>query len=119
MQLLYSTAQGLGFSGPPENLYDPDVNIFFGTKLLRQLIDRYGENLQRVYSAYNSGRPDLYLTSSQVGRNVQRLLANLERFLEPILGPIVGPIQTQAGGAGILALATVAGLALLRRKKGK
>lgn len=81
MQLLYRTAQGLGYDGEPAGLFDPSVNIDLGTKLIAQLRAAYGDDVQRVYSAYNSGKPDAYLTSSQVAANVNRLLGNLERFV--------------------------------------
>lgn len=89
MQLLYSTAWGLGYIGSAAGLYDPATNIDLGTKLLSQLRDRYGNNIQRVYSAYNSGNPDLYLTSKQVGDNVKRLLSNLGSVATGSSGTIV------------------------------
>lgn len=81
MQLLTKTAAGLGFSGDPSALYDPATNIDLGTKLLRQLRSSYGDDFQRVYSAYNSGKPDLYLTSSQVAANVGRAVAALTQYV--------------------------------------
>jgi len=77
MQLLYSTAQGLGYTGPVQGLYDPATNIDLGAKLLGQLRQSYGEDFRRVYSAYNSGKPDLWQTSEQVASNVARALAAL------------------------------------------
>lgn len=77
MQLLYSTARGLGYSGQPDGLYDPETNVYYGTKLLSQLRGKYGADPSRVYSAYNSGSPDKYRTSSQVAANVNRFIVNL------------------------------------------
>ncbi len=79
MQLLYRTAQGLGYSGPPEGLFEPRTNIMLGAKLLGQLVSRYGMDFEKVYSAYNSGSPTKYLTSSQVARHVANARAWLER----------------------------------------
>ena len=99
MQLLYQTAVGLGYSGAATGLYDPAVNIDLGTKLLGQLRERYGDDFRRVYSAYNSGSPDKWLTSSQVAMNVSRAVANLAKWVQtevsafaatPESGPIVG-----------------------------
>lgn len=79
MQLLYSTAKALGYSGTSEGLYTPDVNIRLGAKLLGELRGRYGDDFARVYSAYNSGSPDKYKTNTQVAANVARALGNLAR----------------------------------------
>ena len=40
MQLMYTTAHGLGYRGPGEGLYDPIVNIELGAKLLSNLLKR-------------------------------------------------------------------------------
>ncbi len=90
MQLLESTARGLGFSGDVSGLFDPSINIDLGTKYLKQLRDLYGDNFQRVYSAYNSGKPDLYLTSSQVAANVNRAVGFLTKWTNAALGSLTG-----------------------------
>jgi hypothetical protein len=59
MQILLSTAQGLGFAGPIDSLYAPAVNLYYGTKLLSGLYARLG-NWPDAISAYNGGvRPEL------------------------------------------------------------
>lgn len=40
MQLMWTTAAGLGFIGTAEDLYNPVINIELGAKLLRQIVDR-------------------------------------------------------------------------------
>jgi len=40
MQILFTTASGLGFTGTGEELYDPAINIDLGAKLLKQLLDK-------------------------------------------------------------------------------
>ena len=80
MQLLYGTAQDLGYSGAASGLFDPDTNIDLGAKLLGRLRQQNGDDFARVYSAYNSGRPDRYLVSSQVYSNVQRALNALSQY---------------------------------------
>lgn len=102
MQILYSTARSLGYSGTPEGLFDPRTNIMLGTKYIAQLIERWGMDFKRVYSAYNSGNPDKYLTSAQVARNVNRAV----EWLNLVMG-VTGP---GAGGAGALAVVLAAGL---------
>jgi soluble lytic murein transglycosylase-like protein len=51
MQLLPSTADGLGVKDP----FDPEANVLGGARLLRQLMDRYGGDLSLTLSAYNAG----------------------------------------------------------------
>lgn len=77
MQLLYGTAQGLGYTGDPTGLYDPDTNINYGTKLLSQLIAQCGNDAEAVYSAYNSGGCSNYQTNPTVMAHVQRFLTYL------------------------------------------
>lgn len=58
MQLLYGTAQALGFAGDPVDLFDPTTNIRLGTRYLRDLIAtaaRYGYGIDSAVSAYNAG----------------------------------------------------------------
>lgn len=60
MQVLYSTAKGLGYSGTPDGLRDPATNIHYGTKLLAQNLSRTGGDEASAISAYNGGfRPSL------------------------------------------------------------
>lgn len=99
MQLLYSTAKGLGYTGTPEGLYDPDINIMLGTKLLGQLRGRFGDDVQAVYSAYNSGSGTSYLTNSSTAVHVANFMRNLETVIAS--NPVV--VSTGSFGA-ILAL---------------
>lgn len=58
MQLLFRTAVALGFPDDRSRyleLMKPEVNIHYGTKLLKQLIGRYGFNPKDIYAAYNAG----------------------------------------------------------------
>lgn len=58
MQLLYVTAQALGFTGGADDLYDPTLNIRLGTRYLRDLIgtaSRSGYGIDSAISAYNAG----------------------------------------------------------------
>lgn len=56
MQVLPGTAYWLGYEGPPEGLYDPETNIYYGTKFLLILIRKYRYQ-KKVISAYNGGHP--------------------------------------------------------------
>ena len=51
MQLMPSTAQGLGV----KNAYDAEQNIEGGTKYLKGLMDRFGNDKQLALAAYNAG----------------------------------------------------------------
>lgn len=55
MGLLYTTAQQMGFTGEPDDLFDPEINIQYGTAYLRWQLDRYGQDLRMALSAYNAG----------------------------------------------------------------
>ena len=55
MQLLPSTAAKLLGPGMELRLTDPDRNIELGTRYLRQLLDRYNDNLILGLAGYNAG----------------------------------------------------------------
>jgi soluble lytic murein transglycosylase-like protein len=56
MQLLLRTARFMGYKGSPSGLYDPSTNIYYGTKYLRYLYNKY-HNWLDVIAAYNAGKP--------------------------------------------------------------
>ncbi len=94
MQLLESTARGLGFSGSADQLYLPSVNIDLGTRYLAGLRERWGDDLKAVYSAYNSGSGVNYQTNPTVAANVARVLGYAVQFAETNPGT--------TGGVGLL-----------------
>jgi len=54
MQILPGIAWLVGYKGPPEGLYDPKVNIYFGVKHLLNIIRGYRYQA-RVVSVWNGG----------------------------------------------------------------
>lgn len=96
MQIIGPTARAYGIVDL-SSLYDPVINIAVGTHLLSDLRNQYGNDFQRVYSAYNSGNPDLWQTSSEVAGNVARAMAALSEW------SVDNPAAS--GGAGLLILA--------------
>lgn len=101
MQIIAQTAYGLGITDL-NSLFDPAVNIDAGTRLLGQLRAAYGDDFSRVYSAYNSGRPDLYLTSAEVADHVNKALAALSLYVSEGVG------EVQAGSpAGLLIVGAI------------
>ncbi len=109
MQLMPATAAGLGYSGTLDGLLDPDTNIQLGTKLLGQLRVRWGDDVQAVYSAYNSGSGTSYLSSAQVAKHVQNFLSNLESAIAS------SPVVASTGSLSIILVALI----LWYWKKGK
>jgi soluble lytic murein transglycosylase-like protein len=57
-QILYRTAQGIGYKGTPEGLYDPETNIDLIARYHRRNLDHYGHlTAQQLTTAYNTGSP--------------------------------------------------------------
>ncbi|WP_421384208.1 lytic transglycosylase domain-containing protein [Bacillus salacetis] len=51
MQLMPSTARSLGVT----DVFNPEQNVFAGTKYLKQMMDKYEGNLELALAAYNAG----------------------------------------------------------------
>ena len=92
MQIQEATARGLGFTGRLDRLFDPATNIDLGTRLLRQLWDRFVGDVPAIVAAYNAG-PRVVARRTAAGfpnqRYVDDVLGLAERYgLVPM---IVGP----------------------------
>lgn len=112
MQVLYRTAQAFGYIGAASGLFDPDTNIKYGTLLLQEIIGRVGNYPERIYSAYNSGNPDKYLTSNQVANNVNRFMQYLEETIEQ-------HPEIAGAGVGIMGLVFIAVAIVLWKRRGR
>ena len=63
MQLLPETAQGIairtgGSNFVPSDLYNPELNVRYGSWYLRHLLQRYGQ-LETALAAYNAGQTNV------------------------------------------------------------
>ena len=76
MQLMPKTAEGLSVTKP----YDPRQNIFGGTKLLRQLIDRYDGDINLILSAYNAGGAAVETYNGIPYRKTRRYVASVYKW---------------------------------------
>ena len=55
MQLKHGTARGLGYSGSPSGLLDPETNLTYGVRYLAGAYKVAGGNPTRAYSLFRSG----------------------------------------------------------------
>lgn len=55
MQIMLATAREIGFVGQAAKLFDPRINLDFGCKKIRQLLQKY--SLNDAISSYNQGSP--------------------------------------------------------------
>jgi len=113
MQILLQTARGLGYIGTAAGLLDPATNIDLASKLLAQLRHSWGTDFRRVYSAYNSGGPDNYLTNPVVRAHVERAVSYLEAVEAGIT--YVYPVEPRPapGGAGAADVGALVYIAIL------
>jgi soluble lytic murein transglycosylase-like protein len=56
MQIMYPVARELGFDGAPEELFVPLVNLEYGCKKLRELMNWSRDNSSQALAAYNGGK---------------------------------------------------------------
>lgn len=92
MQLLPSTARDMGFKGHDTDLYNPYINIKYGTKYLKMLYKRYN-NLYMALDAYYRGMGRIekkpyrgnWMEHTYVGRVMEYafILREQEKYYEP------------------------------------
>lgn len=55
MQIMFPTAVQYGYDGEPEGLFDITTNLTLGCQILRDLLDRFGQDPLKALAAYNGG----------------------------------------------------------------
>lgn len=106
MQLLETTATGLGFQGLTSELHDPEKNIELGTKLLAQNFRQANGNWDVALSAYNAGFSKLRPWDAKRKKNgrminedyVRRVRGNWEYFRFGVVPNLLGLIALVAFG---------------------
>lgn len=56
MQICYTTAKGIGYTGTRAGLLDAETNVYWGTKYFRMMMDIAGNNERRALQLYNGSR---------------------------------------------------------------
>jgi soluble lytic murein transglycosylase len=87
MQLTPDTAEGIalrtgGSRFELSDLYDPEINVRYGSWYLRHLLDRYHGDLRLALSAYNGGQGnvDRGVIFAETREYVKSVLATRERY---------------------------------------
>lgn len=56
MQCLFVVATEMGYAGPPEQLFVPEIGLEWGCRKLESLLKWSGGNLDQALAAYNGGK---------------------------------------------------------------
>jgi soluble lytic murein transglycosylase len=87
MQLTPETARGIalrtgGSRFEVADLYDPEINVRYGSWYLRHLLDRYDGDLPKALAAYNGGQGnvDRGVIFDETREYVRRVIALRERY---------------------------------------
>lgn len=121
MQILYQTAKMMGYAGTPEGLFDPAVNIQFGSAYLAHQVTRYQGDVPSAIAAYNAGtarkNPDGTFTNQGYVDKVLGYWREFQQRDRPAPPEHRGPAppETPTGTMIGLVIAGLLGLVLLAR----
>jgi len=76
MQLMPATARSLGVSDP----FDPEQNVMGGTRFLKDLLQRYGGNVDSALAAYNWGPGNVDKRPDHLPRETSDYLARVKQL---------------------------------------
>lgn len=74
-QVQYYTAWGMDFRGTLKELHNPENNLEYAARYLREKLDQYGGDYAKAISAYNAGR---FITGNRP--HVDRILEYADRL---------------------------------------
>jgi soluble lytic murein transglycosylase-like protein len=82
------------------NLFDPEENIAAGTKYLRYLFDRFGEDQRKVLAAYNAGEGNVERFGGmppfgETQNYVQRVLSRTSQYRQLVRGRYMASMRMQ------------------------
>jgi len=76
MQLMPATAASLGVS----DSFDPEQNVMAGTRFLKDMLNRYGGNVDKALAAYNWGPGNLDKGKGRLPRETQDYLVKVKKL---------------------------------------
>ena len=80
MQLMPETAKELGV----KNSYDPVENVMGGTRYLKNLLDRYDNNVSLALAAYNWGMGNLERNPGKLPRETRTYITRVHRYYQEL-----------------------------------
>jgi soluble lytic murein transglycosylase-like protein len=78
MQLMPATAAGLGVT----DSFNPEQNVMAGTRFLKDLLNRYGGNLDKALAAYNWGPGNVDRGKSRLPPETREYLVKVKKLYE-------------------------------------
>lgn len=82
MQLMPATARGLGVT----DSFDPEQNVMAGTRFLKDMLNRYGGNLDAALAAYNWGPGNVDKRGNFLPRETREYLVQVKGYYSQFTG---------------------------------